>query len=161
MVDNAYQFVFDRADGSSKIKLNDYQEHVLMIVNTASLCGFTKQYTELEQVWQKYRDQGLVIIAVPANNFGQQEPSTNEEIVNFCLTKFSISFPIAAKTDVIGINSHPFFNWTRQRFGLLSGPKWNFYKYLINRNGELVEWFSSFSSPSSAKISNAIEKYLA
>ena len=160
MAKNAYDFEFNKIDGSGKIKLADYKNKLILIVNTASLCGFTKQYDQLEQLWQKYKDKGLIILAVPSNNFGNQEPSTNNEIANFCTVNFNISFLITEKVDVIGNDSHPFFNWTREKLGWLSGPKWNFYKYIINQKGEPIAWFSSITSPTSNKIVNIINKNL-
>lgn len=160
MATNAYDFEFNNIDGKSKIKLKDYNGKLILVVNTASLCGFTKQYADLEAIWQKYKDKGLVLIAVPSNNFGHQEPASNQEIAQFCEVNFNITFLIAEKVDVVGNNSHPFFNWTRQKFGWLSGPKWNFYKYIIGKDGELITWFAAFTSPSSSKITKVIDQNL-
>jgi glutathione peroxidase len=160
MTKNAYDFEFNKIDGSGKVRLKDYKGKPIIIVNTASLCGFTKQYAELEGLWQKYKDRGLIVIAVPANNFGKQEPGANKEIADFCDVNFNISFLITEKVDVISNNSHPFFNWTREKFGWLSGPKWNFYKYIINKDGEPIAWFSSITSPTSNKLINIINQSL-
>lgn len=160
MANNAHDFEFDQLTGGSKIKLADYKNKLIIVVNTASLCKFTPQYQEFEQLWQKYQERGLVIIAVPTNNFGAQEPGSNQEINNFCRSNFNISYLITAKVEANGKNAHPFFNWTQEKFGKLSGPKWNFYKYIIGKDGEPIEWFSSLTSPVSQKIIDIIEKNL-
>ena len=157
MAENAYDFSFQKIDGSGALRLSDYKGKLIMVVNTASLCGFTKQYADLEKLYGLYKDKGFVIIAVPSNDFGKQEPASNGEIKDFCEVNFNISFPIAEKVSVKGANSHPFFVWTNAKFGYLSGPKWNFYKYLISPDGKLIEWFSSVSSPTSSKITKLIE----
>lgn len=156
----AYDFEFENISGVEKIRLDNYRNQPMLIVNTASLCGFTPQYTNLEILWQKYKKSGLIVIAIPSNDFGHQEPGTNKAIAEFCQTNFNISFLITARTKVIGHNAHPFFHWSRQRLGWLSGPKWNFYKYLVNKNGELVNWFAPFTSPTSPKLQNIIEVQL-
>ena len=158
--ETVYNLSFQKIDGSGPLNLSDYKNKVVMIVNTASLCGFTKQYAELQTLYETYKDKGFVIIAVPSNDFGKQEPGTGEEIKTFCETNFNITFPIAAKVDVEGKNSHPFFELTRKEFGSLSGPKWNFYKYLVGKDGKLINWFSSFSKPMSKKITKVIEENL-
>ena len=157
---NAYDFSFKNIDGSNSINLSDYKGKLVMIVNTASLCGFTKQYSELQELYHKYKDQGLVIIAVPSNDFGKQEPGSGEEIKTFCETNFGITFPITEKVHVQSKASHPFFVWTREKLGFLSGPKWNFYKYLIGKDGNLVGYFSSFTKPMSKKLTKIIEENL-
>ena len=158
--DNAYDFSFTHIDGVQRINLSDYKNKLIMIVNTASLCGFTKQYAELQELYDKYKDQGLVIIAAPSNDFGQQEPGSAAEIKTFCETNFGITFLISEKTHVQSNNSHPFFVWTRAKLGFLSGPKWNFYKYLISKDGKLITYFSSFTKPMSKKITKIIEENL-
>jgi glutathione peroxidase len=158
--DNIYSYSFDTIDGKGKIKLKDYKGKLIIIVNTASLCGFTKQLSSLQEIWEKYKDQGLVIIAVPTNNFGNQEPGDNNEVQNFCNTKFRITFPLAAKTDIKGDNAHPFFIRTRAEFGRLSGPSWNFYKYIISPDGKLLTWYTSLVDPKSKKFISFIEKNL-
>jgi glutathione peroxidase len=160
MADNAYDFSFQKIDGSGELKLSSYRDKVVMVVNTASLCGFTKQYTDLEKLYKQYKDKGFEIIAVPSNDFGKQEPGTNTEIQNFCEVNFNISFPIAEKVDVNGKGSHPFFVWTRENLGGLSGPKWNFYKYIIGKDGKILGWFSSMTSPTSKRITKLIEENL-
>jgi glutathione peroxidase len=153
-------FTFERIDSSDQIRLNDYLGKLILIVNTASACGFTKQYKELEILWQKYKDQGLIVIATPSNDFGNQETGSNEEIANFCKVNFNVSFLMTKKLKAIGDESHEFFNTTRKKFGYFSGPKWNFYKYLVGVNGELLTWFSSVTVPNSKKFISTIEQNL-
>lgn len=154
------KFEFDNIKSSNPIRLDDYLGKLVLIINTASACGFTKQYKALESLWQKYKEKGLIIIAVPSNDFGNQEVGSNEAIVNFCKINFNVSFLMTKKLQVIGNDSHPFFNYTREKFGYFSGPKWNFYKYLIGVDGELITWFSSITSPNSKKLIAIIEKNL-
>jgi glutathione peroxidase len=160
MADKVYDFEFTKIDGIGKIKLSDYAGELIMIINTASLCGFTKQYNEIEQLWQKYKDRGFVVIAVPSNSFNNQEPSTNAEIAKFCEVNFNITFPITEKNDIRGNNAHPFFIWIREKLGWLAGPKWNFYKFIIDINGQPIAWFTPFTSPLSKKITNIIDQNL-
>ncbi len=131
-----------------------------MIVNTASHCGFTPQYTALEALYNKYKDRGFVIIGVPSNDFGGQEPGSNEEIAKFCKVNFGVTFPMTSKEVVSGDNAHPFFIWARNELGFGSAPKWNFHKYLIDRKGNMVDYFYSTTKPDSKKIEDAIEKLL-
>ncbi|MGV2432020.1 MAG UNVERIFIED_CONTAM: glutathione peroxidase [Rickettsiaceae bacterium] len=159
MSDKLYEFTFQKIDGG-EIKLSDYKGKLIMIVNTASKCGFTKQYAALQELYTKYQDRGLVIIGVPSNNFGSQEPGTDGEIKNFCESNFNITFPMASKVDVKGDNSHPFFIWIRQKLGPLSGPKWNFYKYLISKEGDPIDYFASVTKPDAKKVINTIEQNL-
>lgn len=160
MSQNAYDFEFTAINGKSKIKLADYKGKLTLIINTASLCRFTKQFAEIEALHQKYKDSGLIIIAVPSNNFGNQEPANNEKIAEFCAINFNNSFMLTTKTDVIGQNCHPFFKWIRESLGWFAGPKWNFYKFLIGTDGQPLEWFSSLTTPVDKKILNIIDKNL-
>jgi glutathione peroxidase len=157
---NAYDFSFTNNDGSI-LPLRSFSGKVLLIVNTASKCGFTEQYKDLEQLWLTYKDKGLVIIAVPANDFGNQEPGSDAEIKQFCETHFKITFPIVSKETVIGENAHPFYKWAAQESGFFGVPKWNFHKYLIDKNGNFVDYYFSQTSPSSKKVVDAIEAELA
>ena len=157
---NAYDFNFTNIEGE-EFKLSKFKGRVLLIVNTASNCGFTSQYADLEKLYSEYKDEGLVVIAVPSNNFGEQEPGNNQEIREFCNAKFKITFPIVNKEEVTGKNANPFYKWASDKVGFFGSPKWNFHKYLIGRDGELKEWFASTTSPSSASVKKAIEKELA
>jgi len=155
-----YGISFKAINEKDVIKLSDYKGKVILIVNTASECGFTKQYAQLEKIWQKYKDQGLVIIGVPSDDFGHQEPGSNDEIAHFCEINYGVTFPLTEKTIVSGDNAHPFFKMTKEHFGFLSGPKWNFYKYLIGPDGQLIDWFASQTTPDSNKIIQRIEDLL-
>ena len=157
--ETAYNFSFINTDGSN-LDLSNFRDHVLLIVNTASQCGFTKQYEGLQQLYEKYQDQGLVIIAVPSNDFGKQEPGNDEQIQKFCKINFGVTFPIVQKQIVKGSKAHPFYKWAKKKLGFTTAPKWNFHKYLIDREGHLVDYFYSTTSPKSSKLVKAIEKLL-
>lgn len=156
----AYDFAFKTLIGEKPLSLSEFQGRVILIVNTASKCGFTKQYEGLENIYKKYQAEGLVIIGVPSNDFGAQEPGSSEEISNFCKLNYGVSFPMAAKEVVSGENAHPFYVWTKSELGFGTAPKWNFHKYLINRKGALIDYFHSNTAPDSEKIIKAIEKAL-
>lgn len=157
----AYGFSFDKLTEEGKWQLAEFKGKVVLIVNTASNCGFTGQYEGLEKLYQRYKDKGLVILGVPSNDFGGQEPNGNAEIASFCKLNYGVSFPLAAKTSVSGENAHPFYAWAKETLGFGTAPKWNFHKYLINREGKLVDYFNSTTSPDSRKLTDAIEKALA
>lgn len=159
MIENIYDISFEGIDGE-KISLKNYAGKLMLIVNTASLCGFTKQYKALQTLHERYHDKGLVIIAIPSSDFGQQEYVSNSEIKNFCETNFHINFTLTIKQSVKGENAHPFFILAHQKFGSIGAPKWNFHKYLVSKSGEFIDWFSSFTSPTSSKIIKAIEENL-
>ena len=151
-------FSFEGA-GANSINLADYKEKVILVVNVASRCGFTNQYKDLQNLWSKYKDEDLVIIGVPSNDF-RQEPGSNKEIKDFCETTFGIDFPIAKKTNVIGADAHPFFIWAKKNYGSAAIPKWNFHKIIIGKNGKVVNTFASITNPSSKKFISLIEKEL-
>jgi len=157
---NAYDFTFTTLVGHEAMPLKMYRGKTILIVNVASKCGFTGQYAGLEQLFEKYKDQGLVIIGVPSNDFAKQEPGSNQEIANFCRLNYGVSFPMTEKVHVIGKDAHPFFQWAKQTLGFASAPKWNFHKYLINRHGELVDYFYSTTTPNSKRFLQTIEKNL-
>ena len=157
---NAYDYSFEALTGKQPLPLAQYQGKVLLIVNTASECGFTPQYKGLEALFQKYRERGLVILGVPSNDFGAQEPGSGEDIANFCEVNYGVTFPMAAKVVVKGSAAHPFYQWVRNRFGLIGAPKWNFHKYLIDTNGKLVNYYHSTTAPDSARLVDAIEALL-
>ena len=154
----AYDFEFNGIDGN-KIKLSDFKNKVLIVVNVASRCGYTPQYNDLQDLWSNYKDKNLVVIGVPTNNF-RQEPGTNKEIKKFCEVNFGISFPITEKISVKGDNAHPFFLWAKKNHGLSAIPKWNFHKIIIGKDGKIVDTFSSITKPSSKKFISSIEKAL-
>ena len=157
---SAYDFTFDPLTGDTPLALADFKGKVVMVVNTASACGFTPQYEGLEKLYEKFKDRGFVIVGVPSNDFGGQEPGSNSEIAHFCKLNYGVSFPMAAKVDVVGDNAHPFYKWARDELGYISIPKWNFHKYLIGRDGKLVDFFHSTTAPDSARLIKAIEKLL-
>jgi len=151
-----YDFEFNSIDGN-KIKLSDFKNKVLVVVNVASRCGYTPQYEGLQMLWSNYKNKNLVVIGVPTNNF-KQEPGNNKEIKDFCETNFGINFPITEKTNVIGKNAHPFYKWAKKNHGIGAIPKWNFHKIVIGKNGKIVDTFASFTKPTSDKFLNLIEK---
>tara|TARA_B100000029_G_C17570786_1_gene956510 strand:- start:1447 stop:1998 length:552 start_codon:yes stop_codon:yes gene_type:complete len=155
----AYDFNFKDLDGSS-LNLSEYEGKVIVIVNVASHCGFTKQYEDMQKVWEKYQAKGLIMIGVPSNDFGNQEPGSNTEIKNFCEAKFGITFPMTEKVSVKGINVHPFYKWAEENHGKSAIPKWNFHKIIIDKEGKVSDTFASITSPSSNKFIKAIEKLL-
>ena len=144
----------------NNIELSAYKNSVVLLVNVASNCGFTKQYADLQKLWETYQDKGLIVLGVPSNQFGSQEPGTNEEIKKFCEVNFNVNFPMTDKVDVKGENAHPIYLWAKENFGKAAVPKWNFHKILINIDGEIQETYSSLTSPTSKKIINEIEKIL-
>lgn len=160
MMENIYTFEF--MDSNSKgCTLSDYKEKVLLIVNTASECGFTKQYAELEALYQAYKDEGLVVLAFPCNQFGAQEPGSNAEISAFCQMNFGITFPVFSKIDVNGENAHPLFRFLKQQApGILGSKriKWNFTKFLVDQKGDVVGRFSPMTKPE--KLTKRIQNLL-
>ncbi len=157
---SAYDYDFKSIEGEP-LPLSVYRGKVVMIVNTASFCGFTKQYRELQNVWENFREQGLVVLGVPSNDFGNQEPGNEAEIKNFCELNYGINFPMTAKVHVKGANAHPFYKWAVQEKGALAKPRWNFHKYLVGRDGRLVDWFATTTKPTATKVTRAIEMQLA
>jgi len=157
---NAYDFSFKTLMGEDPLPLSVYKGKVILFVNTASNCGFTKQYEGLEKLYQKYKSQGLVIIGVPSNDFGGQEPGTNKEIQNFCKINYGVTFQMASKEFVSGKSAHPFYKWAQNELGFGTAPKWNFHKYLVNRDGKLIDHFNSTTEPGAKNISKAIEDAL-
>ena len=155
----AYDFKFSDIDGSS-LSLSEYKGKVIVVVNVASQCGFTKQYEDLQLIWKKYESKGLIVLGVPSNDFGNQEPGSNNEIKNFCESKFGISFPITEKVSVKGSNAHPFYLWAKENYGQSAVPKWNFHKIIIDKNGKVADTFASITKPSSKKFINTIEKLI-
>ena len=132
----------------------------ILLVNVASNCGFTKQYDELQKLYDDYKDKGLIVIGVPSNQFGGQEPGTESEIKDFCETNFNITFPITSKYDVKGSNAHPIYLWAKETYGKSAVPKWNFHKILINKEGKIEDTYLSFTNPLSNKITKKLEQIL-
>jgi glutathione peroxidase len=159
---NVYQFTVKDLSGH-EVSLNEYKGKVLLIVNTASECGFTPQYRELEDLYKTYRDRGFEILAFPSNDFGGQEPLEGEAIARFCENKYNVTFPIFEKIKVKGEFAHPLFKYLsdkKQNGKVGSSPKWNFHKYLVDRNGRVVDYYLSITNPTSSKVKKAIEKLL-
>ena len=154
-----FDLSFEGIDGNV-ISLKEFKNKPIVVVNSASFCGFTYQYEQLEDLYQKFKKKGLIIIAIPSNDFGGQEFKDNKKVKEFCEVNFNISFPITKITQVKGKNRHPFFKWVEKEGGYLSLPKWNFYKYLINKEGRLSSWFSSVTKPSSEKFLNELIKIM-
>tara|TARA_B110000971_G_scaffold200793_1_gene219133 strand:+ start:679 stop:1191 length:513 start_codon:yes stop_codon:yes gene_type:complete len=142
------------------IDLNSFNGKTVLLVNVASKCGFTKQYSGLQKLYDDYKNKGLIVIAVPSNQFGGQEPGSNDEIKDFCETNFNINFPITDKVDVKGANAHEIYKWAKKNYGNSTVPKWNFHKILINKEGKIEETFNSFINPTSKKIIEKLEKIL-
>lgn len=157
---SSYDYSFTTLVGGEPLPLSKFKGKVLLIVNTASKCGFTKQYEGLQALYEKYKDKGLVIIGVPSNDFGKQEPGTPEEIASFCKLNYGVTFPMTSKQDVIGENAHPFYKWAHQTLGMTTAPKWNFHKYLVDKNGNLVDYFNSNTAPDASNLVSAVESLL-
>ena len=154
-----YDFNFNDLDGSS-LNLSEYKNTVIVVVNVASQCGFTKQYEGMQQIWERYQSKGMVMIGVPSNDFGNQEPGNNKEIKNFCESKFGINFPMTEKVSVKGENAHPFYKWANENHGKAAVPKWNFHKIIVGKNGKIADTFASITKPTSKRFILAIEKAL-
>jgi glutathione peroxidase len=156
---SAYDFSFSTIDGDP-LPLATYRGKALLIVNTASRCGFTPQYEGLQKLWDDYRDRGLVVLGVPSNDFGGQEPGSEAEIKEFCTVNFDIDFPMTAKTAVRGEDAHPFYQWAAREVGALGVPRWNFHKYLVGGDGRLADWFATTTAPETARLRDAVEREL-
>ena len=150
-------FLTMSGDSTSLIK---YKGKIVLLVNVASKCGFTSQYSKLEELYQSYKDKGLIVIGFPANNFGNQEPGTNEEILNFCQTNFGVTFPVMSKISVKGRDKHPLYVYLTENSSFSGEIKWNFSKFLINQNGKVVGRFAPQTQPNSKRIINIIEGLL-
>ena len=153
-----YDFKIKSITGET-INFSDYQNKVILLVNVASYCGFTNQYTELQKLWELYRDKGFVVIGVPSNSFNQ-EKNNNKDIKEFCEVNFNINFPMTTLTEVKGKNAHELFKWAKENHGKSAEPKWNFHKILINKEGKVQDTFASLTKPMSKKITKAIENIL-
>lgn len=149
---------FSRLQDEAPQNLCQYQGKVILVVNTASFCGFTSQYEGLEKIYAKYKDQGFVVLGFPSNDFGQQEPGSNKDIAEFCKNTYDVKFPMFSKSVVSGSNPNPLFKMLIAKTG--TTPKWNFYKYLIDRNGNVIDSYGSMTKPTSSSITNQIEKLL-
>ena len=142
------------------LNLSKLKGKTILLVNVASNCGFTKQYEDLQNLYDSYKSKGLIVIGMPSNQFGGQEPGSESEIKNFCKTNFNITFQMTSKYDVKGDNAHPIYMWAKETFGRSAVPKWNFHKILINKEGKVEDTFASFTNPMSKKIINKLEEIL-
>ena len=142
-----------------QIDFKDYKNKVVLVVNTASYCGFTNQYNDLQLLWEKYKSEGLIVLGVPSNSFNQ-EKKEDSDVKEFCEVNFNIDFPMTSITEVKGKNSHEIFKWAEKNYGKSAVPKWNFHKILINKEGKIEDTFASFTKPMSKKITKAIEGIL-
>jgi glutathione peroxidase len=155
----AYDFSFTSISGEP-LPLAQFKGKPVLVVNTASECGFTPQYEELQTLHERYGPRGLVVLAVPSNDFGGQEPGSDSDIKEFCTVNYGVNFGLASKEHVKGDEAHPFYRWAREQKGALAAPKWNFHKYLIAPDGTLAEWYASTTSPLSDKITDRLEQML-
>ena len=162
MSDNSktfFDFKINSINGE-ELDLSKFYGKTILLVNVASKCGFTKQYDDLQKLYEDFQDKGLVVIGVPTNQFGGQEPGTESDIKNFCETNFNITFPMTSKYEVKGDNAHPIYIWAKDTYGKSTIPKWNFHKILINKNGKIEDTFASFTGPISKKIINKLNQIL-
>ena len=162
MPDNSktfFDFKINSINGE-ELDLSKFYGKTILLVNVASKCGFTKQYDDLQKLYEDFQDKGLVVIGVPTNQFGGQEPGTESDIKNFCETNFNITFPMTSKYEVKGDNAHPIYIWAKDTYGKSTVPKWNFHKILINKNGKVEDTFASFTGPISKKIINKLNQIL-
>ena len=153
-----YDFKIESITGEV-IDLNEFKNKVVLITNTASYCGFTKQYSDLQKLWQKYKEEGLIVLGVPSNSFNQ-EKSNEKDVKDFCEVNFNINFPMTKITEVKGEDAHEIFKWAKKNYGKSAVPKWNFHKILINKKGKVEDTFASFTNPMSNKITSKIESLL-
>ena len=157
--ENAHDFAFTSIEGAI-LPMSVFKGKTVLVVNTASLCGFTPQYSALQSLWSRYRDRGLIVLGVPSNDFGSQEPGTADEISTFCEVNYGIDFPMTNKVQVKGDAAHPFYRWAARQVGFAGKPRWNFHKYLIGPDGRLINWFSTPTKPTAARVVEAIEALL-
>ena len=155
----AFDFSFETLNGAP-LPLANFKGKALLVVNTASFCGYTPQYAGLQDLWERYREKGLVVLGVPSNDFGAQEPGSAQEIKQFCEVNFDVDFPMTAKQTVVGENAHPFYRWVAGALGEDAAPRWNLHKYLISPDGEIAGVFPSKVEPLSSQMIEAVETHL-
>ncbi len=159
LTDTAHDFEFTSINGAP-LPMSAFKGKAVLVVNTASFCGFTRQYEDLQAIWRQYRERGLVVLGVPSNDFGGQEPGTESEIKQFCEVNFDIDFPLTEKVHVRGDDAHAFYAWAARELGPATMPRWNFHKYLVAPDGSLVGWFPTTTPPTAAEVRRAIEVQL-
>lgn len=157
---SAHDFTFTAIDGEP-LAMSGYDGKVVLLVNTASFCGFTPQYSGLQALWERYRDRGLIVLGVPSNDFGAQEPGSEAEIKEFCEANYLVDFPLTSKQVVSGSDAHPLYLWLADELGASSTPRWNFHKYLIGTDGRAIQAWSTRTEPLSESVTAAIEQALA
>ena len=157
---SAFEHEFEAIEGG-KLPLAQWRGKALLVVNTASFCGYTPQYEGLQKLWERYEAKGLVVIGVPSNDFGEQEPKPEAEILGFCKGAFGVTFPLTTKQAVKGARAHPFYVWARETLGSAHAPRWNFHKYLVGRDGKPIAGYGSNVEPLSSEVTKAIEAALA
>jgi glutathione peroxidase len=160
VAETLHDFTLTGLDGKP-MPLAQYKGKVVLVVNTASECGYTPQYEGLEKLWEAHKEKGLVIIGVPSNDFGAQEPGTSEEIATFCKINYGVTFPLTDKSVVKGDGAIPLYKWAGDKAGMLGRPKWNFHKYLFGKDGRFIDWFSTATTPSGPKLTKAVAAALA
>ena len=153
-----YDFNIEGIKGET-INFNDYKNKVILIVNTASYCGFTNQYEDMQSLWDNYKSKGLIVLGIPSDSFNQ-EKKKNDEVKKFCEINFNINFPLSTITEVKGDNAHEIFKWAKKNYGKSAVPKWNFHKILINKDGKIEDTFASMTKPMSKKLIKTIENIL-
>tara|TARA_B100000242_G_C42951970_1_gene441407 strand:+ start:87 stop:587 length:501 start_codon:yes stop_codon:yes gene_type:complete len=153
-----HDFTIESISGET-INLSDYKSKVVLLVNTASKCGFTPQYSGLQKIYEKYKDDGLVVLGVPTNDFNQ-ELSKDSDVKEFCEIRFGVEFPMSSIQPIRGENAHPIYKWIKSNVSVIGQPRWNFHKYLIGKDGNIINWFSSMTSPTSEGLVNQIETAL-
>ena len=154
-----FDFKINSINGN-QLDLSNYKGKAVLIVNVASNCGFTKQYDDLQNLYDHYKEQNFVILGIPSNQFGGQEPGSEDQIKDFCKTNFNITFPMTSKYNVKGENAHEIFKWAKENHGKSAVPKWNFHKILINKEGKIEDTFASMTKPMSKKLVKTIEDIL-
>ena len=159
MAKTAHEFSFKTIDGEA-LPLSKYKGKAVLVVNVASACGLTPQYSGLEALWKAKGKDGLVVLGVPCNDFGAQEPGSEKEIKTFCETRFSVDFPMTSKEHVIGADAHPLYKWVVGELGEVAAPKWNFHKYLFHKDGTIAGTFGSRTTPDDAAMNEAIDTAL-
>ena len=157
---NLHDFTLVGIDGKP-MPMQQFDGKIVLLVNTASECGYTGQYEGLEKLWETYRDKHFVVVGVPSNDFGGQEPGKAEEIATFCKVNYGVTFPLADKTVVSGNDADPLYQWATSQAGILGAPQWNFHKFLFDKHGNFIDWFSTPTEPMSTKITKAVDSALA
>ena len=153
-----HDFTIESISGET-INLSDYKSKVVLLVNTASKCGFTPQYSGLQKIYERYKNDGLVVLGVPTNDFNQ-ELSKESDVKEFCEIRFGVEFPMSSIQPISGENAHPVYKWIQSNVSVIGQPRWNFHKYLIGKDGKIINWFSSMTSPTSEGLVNQIETAL-